>query len=282
MENLLRMSVSELRKHFLDVGAVPPTDEILGALENDSRAGARQIALKIRRMREKDLREESRLENLLCFEKALWNEGFINIAGVDEAGVGPLAGPVVAAAVILPRGCKIKGLDDSKKIPCRSKREELERRIKKEAQDWAVGRAEAEEIDRLNIYHAGLLAMRRAVEGLNIKPGYLLVDSRTIPECACPQRGVIHGDALSMSIAAASILSKTYRDNEMLKMDALYPEYGFAAHKGYPTPEHFDALRRVGPSPIHRRSYAPVREPLINQRFLRRYDKIRTENVKKY
>ena len=258
-ENLSRISAGELRERFLDGGAALPTDEILSALENDSRVGVRQIALTVRGRREKELKEDARLEGLLCFEKALWDEGFCNIAGVDEAGVGPLAGPVVAAAVILPRGCKIRGLDDSKKILRHGEREKLEDRIKKEARDWAVGRAETEEIDRLNIYRAGLLAMRRAVEGLNIRPDYLLVDARVIPECSCPQRGVIHGDALSMSIAAASILAKTCRDRVMLEMDALYPGYGFAAHKGYPTPEHLKALRELGPLPVHRRSYAPVK-----------------------
>jgi len=208
----------------------------------------------------KDIKEDARLESLLCFEKALWNEGFLNIAGVDEAGIGPLAGPVVAAAVILPVGCKIRGLNDSKKISRPHDREELEEIIKKESTGWAIGQAEVEEIDRMNIYHAGLLAMRRAVEGLNIQPDYLLVDARAIPEISCPQRGIIHGDALSMSIAAASILAKTCRDRYMLEMDALYPEYGFAAHKGYPTPKHLLALRTIGPSPIHRRSYAPVKE----------------------
>jgi ribonuclease HII len=259
MENLLNIPVSELRKRFPDGSGILPPEEILTALENDSRAGARQIALTIRRRREKEIKEEARLESLLCFERALWKEGFNNVAGVDEAGIGPLAGPVVAAAVVLPHGCKINGLDDSKKISRHNEREELEGGIKKEALGWAAGRAEAGEIDQLNIYQAGLLAMRRAVEGLGIQPDYLLVDARTIPECACPQRGIVHGDALSMSIAAASILAKTCRDRIMLEMDALYPEYGFAAHKGYPTPEHLDALQRFGPSPIHRRSYAPVK-----------------------
>ena len=263
-ENLLRISVNELQKRFLNVGANLPPDEILEALEDDPRIGARQIALKIRRRYEEELREEARLESLLCFEKALWNEGFINIAGVDEAGMGPLAGPVVAAAVILTRGCKISGIDDSKKISRPGEREKLEIRIKKESPYWAIGRAEVEEIDRLNIYRAGLLAMQRAVEGLSFRPDYLLVDARSIPECVCPQRGIIHGDALSMSIAAASILAKTYRDRFMLEMDTIYPGYGFAAHKGYPTPDHLDALKKLGTSPIHRRSFAPVK----------RYDKI--------
>jgi len=260
IEKMSQTSVNELRMRFLVDGATLPPDEILTALENDSRAGVRQIALTIHRRREKDQREDARLENLLFFEKALWSEGFYNIAGVDEAGMGPLAGPVVAAAVILPRGCKITRLNDSKKILLRGKREELEKRIKEEALSWAVGLAEAEEIDRLNIYHAGLLAMKRAVEGLNIRPDYLLVDSRAIPDCSCPQRDIIHGDALSMNIAAASILAKTYRDRVMLEMDARYPGYGFAAHKGYPTPEHINALQRLGRTPIHRRSFAPVRD----------------------
>ena len=259
-ENLSRIPITELRKRFLNDSAAMPPDEILAAIENDPRIGARKIAIEIRRRHNEELREEARLENLLCFEKALWNEGFINIAGVDEAGVGPLAGPVVAAAVIFSRGFKISGINDSKKISRHIEREKLENRIKNESPCWAIGRAEVEEIDRLNIYRAGLLAMRRAVEGLSVRPDYLLVDARTIPECPCPQRGVIHGDALSMSIAAASILAKTCRDRLMLEMDALYPGYGFASHKGYPTPEHLDALQKLGPSPIHRRSYAPVKK----------------------
>ena len=257
-EKLSQLSISELKKRFPTDGAILATDEILIALKNDSRVGARQIALTIYRRREKEQREDVRLESLLCFEKVLWREGFRNIAGVDEAGMGPLAGPVVAAAIILPSDCKIRLLNDSKKISSREKREELEERIKEKARNWAVGWADAREIDRLNIYHAGLQAMRRAVEGLNIRPDYLLVDSRTIPECSCPQRGIIHGDALSMSIAAASILAKTFRDRVMLEMDVRYPGYGFARHKGYPTPEHINVLQRRGPTPIHRRSFTPV------------------------
>ena len=258
-ENLSRLSVNEVRERFLN-GEFLPLDGTIDALENDSRTGVRQVAQSIRRRRDLELMEESRLDNLLCLEKALWSEGFCNIAGVDEVGVGPLAGPVVAAAVILPRDCKIRGLDDSKKISRPDERETLEHRIKKEARGWFVMQAEAEEIDLLNIYHAGILAMRRAVEGLSIRPDYLLIDARAIPGCGIPQRGVIHGDTLSMTIAAASILAKTYRDRFMINMDALYPEYGFAAHKGYPTPGHLDVLRKLGPSPIHRRSYSPVKK----------------------
>lgn len=215
---------------------------------------------KIKKSQRLQKEEDERLEKLLCFEKELWNAGFCFVAGVDEAGIGPLAGPVVAGAVILPKGCKISGLDDSKKILNITRREKLETAIKENALAWMVGSAEPEEIDSLNIYRAGLLAMQRAVEGLVIKPDYLLVDARKIPDTIIAQRGIIHGDALSMSIAAASILAKTARDRHMLKMDALYPGYGLARHKGYPTREHLAALSELGPTPIHRRSFTPVRE----------------------
>jgi ribonuclease HII len=181
---------------------------------------------------------------------------------VDEAGMAPLAGPVVAAAVILPKGYKLKGLDDSKKILDEDKREELAKAIKADAVCWSTGRAEIEEIDTINIYHAGLLAMRRAVTTLSATPDYVLVDARRIPEYAVPQRGIIHGDALSLSIAAASIIAKTTRDALMHEMDALYPGYGFAEHKGYPTPMHCEALKQKGAVAIHRRSFNRVRVAL--------------------
>ena len=134
--------------------------------------------------------------------------------------------------------------------------------IKRDAAAWAVGIAEVEEIDRLNIYHAGLLALRRALLGLSLTPSFVLVDARRIPECPVPQRGIIHGDALSLTIAAASIIAKTTRDAHMAQLDATYPGYGFSAHKGYPTPQHEAALRSLGACPIHRRSFAPVRQAL--------------------
>jgi ribonuclease HII len=153
-------------------------------------------------------------------------------------------------------------LNDSKKILKESKREYLAARIKQEAISWAVGRTEAEEIDRINIYQSGLLAMRRAVEGLHLAPDYVLVDARSIPHCSHPQKGIIHGDALSASIAAASIIAKTTRDIHMAEMDRLYPGYGFASHKGYPTPDHLKVLKERGALPIHRKTFAPVREAL--------------------
>jgi ribonuclease HII len=192
----------------------------------------------------------------------LWEQGFSLIAGVDEAGMAPLAGPVIAGAVILPRNYKLKRLNDSKQILDCAIRDELAQQIKRDALFWAVGRAEVEEIDTLNIYHAGLLAMQRAVQSLTGPPDFILVDARRIPHCAIPQRGIIKGDALSASIAAASIIAKTTRDAIMTDFDSIHPGYNFATHKGYPTPEHCRCLKELGATPIHRRSFARVREAL--------------------
>jgi ribonuclease HII len=199
---------------------------------------------------------------LLRFEIELWAQGYSLVAGVDEAGMAPLAGPVVAGAVILPKNYKLRGLNDSKKVLDPETREELAAQIKQDAVCWSFGFAEVEEIDRINIYHAGLLAMQRALQGLTCPPDFVLVDARKIPHCPSPQRGIIRGDALSASIAAASIIAKTTRDAHMLEMDTLYAGYGFASHKGYPTPEHCRALKQLGALPIHRRSFGRVREVL--------------------
>ncbi|HZH02500.1 MAG TPA: ribonuclease HII [Myxococcaceae bacterium] len=256
---LAKLSVSELRARYCD-SSVPCPDTLLRTLDQDPRAGARAVAQQVRARRLKNRSEGQRLRNLLKFETELWAQGFEHIAGVDEAGMAPLAGPVVAAAVILKKGYRLRGLDDSKKILDASRRETLAQEVKAEALAWSVGRAEVEEIDALNIYHAGLLAMDRAVAGLSLEPHFVLVDARRLPRCALPQRGIIHGDALSMSIAAASVIAKTTRDAWMAELDLQYPGYGLAAHKGYPTPEHRAALQSLGASPIHRRSFGPVRE----------------------
>ncbi|HEX8702068.1 MAG TPA: ribonuclease HII [Myxococcaceae bacterium] len=261
VEELLRIPLAELTERYLE-RARPVPHGLLEALEADSRQGARSLARRIRARQEKNRSEGQRLRHLLRYEMELWTQGLERIVGVDEAGMAPLAGPVVAAAAILPKNYRLKGLDDSKKILEEERREELAAVLKRDVVAWAVGVAEVEEIDRINIYHAGLLAMRRAVEGLGLVPDYALVDARTIPECPCPQKGIIHGDALSMSIAAASILAKTTRDRMMAELDAKYPGYGLAAHKGYPTPQHFQAMKEKGVLPIHRRSFGPVREAL--------------------
>ncbi len=261
VEQLLQCALSELTARFVTQASPVPAG-LLDALDADGRSGARALARRIRSRQEKNRSEGQRLRRLLRYETELWEQGVIHVAGVDEAGMAPLAGPVVAAAAVLPRGFRLKGLDDSKKILDADKREALAVAIKQEAVAWAVGQAEVEEIDRINIYHAGLLAMRRAVEGLAVKPDHLLVDARTVPSCSVPQQGIVKGDALSLSIAAASVLAKTTRDRWMAELDARYPGYGLAAHKGYPTPQHLQALREKGVLPIHRRSFAPVREAL--------------------
>jgi len=181
----------------------------------------------------------------------------ILIAGLDEAGRGPLAGPVFAAAVILDPARSIVGLADSKKLSA-ARREQLAVEIRSKALAWALGRAGVAEVDRLNILQAALLAMQRAVAALPIAPAQALVDGNRCPPLACPCRAIVKGDATVPAISAASILAKVARDAELCELHDRYPHYGFAQHKGYPTAAHLDALRRFGPCPEHRRSFAPV------------------------
>lgn len=180
------------------------------------------------------------------------------VAGVDEVGRGPLCGPVVTAAVILDPARPILGLNDSKKLS-EARREALFDEICEKALAWCIARAEVEEIDRLNILQATMLAMQRAVEGLGVQPRLALIDGNRCPKLAVPSAPVIQGDGRVPAIAAASILAKVSRDREMCALDLVYPGYGLAGHKGYPTPAHLEALRRLGPTLIHRRSFAPVR-----------------------
>jgi ribonuclease HII len=183
------------------------------------------------------------------------------ICGVDEAGRGPLAGPVVAAAVILDPAKLILGLADSKKLSA-ARREKLAAEIRVKALAWCVAEASVEEIDSLNILQATLLAMQRAVAGLSLTPSEVLIDGNRCPTLSLPARAIIGGDASIAEISAASILAKTVRDAGLLTLHAQFPEYGFDRHKGYGTAAHLEALRRFGPSPVHRRSFAPVREQL--------------------
>jgi ribonuclease HII len=183
------------------------------------------------------------------------------LAGVDEVGRGPLAGPVVAAAVILDPERPIEGLKDSKQLS-QKRRETLAVQIRERALAWSLGRAEVEEIDRINILQASLLAMQRAVAGLGLLPELVLVDGNHCPSVDCRVLAVVKGDTLVAAISAASILAKVSRDQEMVTLDGLYPGYGLAGHKGYPSKRHLDALQRLGVSPVHRRSYAPVRRLL--------------------
>lgn len=192
------------------------------------------------------------------YEREARQMGWMRIAGLDEAGRGSLCGPVVAAAVILNPRRRIVGLDDSKRLTA-ERRTELAPRIREHALAWAVAEIDSTRIDAWNIYQASRQAMVAAVSQLNPSPDYLLLDAIEL-DLPIEQRALIHGDARSVSIAAASILAKVFRDEIMAQLDELYPQYGFAQHKGYATPEHLDALRRHGPISIHRFSYAPVRE----------------------
>ncbi|HUL58495.1 MAG TPA: ribonuclease HII [Anaeromyxobacteraceae bacterium] len=259
-DDLARLSVAELRERFLDGDHALPED-CEAALERDARAGAREVLRLVRKRRHENRCEGQRLRQLLRFETELWERGVVHVGGVDEAGMAPLAGPVVAGACVLPHDYRPRGIDDSKQLDARE-RERLARDIERNAICWAVARAEVEEIDRLNIYRAGLLALTRAVRALATRPDHVLVDARKLPELRMPQTPIIHGDALSLTIAAASILAKTARDALMADLDVRHPGYGFARHKGYPTAEHFDALKRLGACPIHRRSFQPVRVAL--------------------
>lgn len=180
------------------------------------------------------------------------------VCGVDEVGRGPLAGPVVAAAVILDPAHPIAGLNDSKKLS-ETRREWLDVEIRQRALAWSIGRAEVDEIDAINILQASLLAMQRAVAGLVTRPGLALVDGNRVPVLDCPARAIVGGDASEACISAASIIAKVARDREMVELDREHPGYGFAKHKGYPTRMHLEALREHGISPVHRRSFGPVR-----------------------
>lgn len=197
---------------------------------------------------------------LLRRERELWAAGVRRVAGVDEAGMGPLAGPVVAAAVVFPEEVGLRGVDDSKKLT-EAARLRLAETIKQRARAWAVVAVEPAEIDRLNIYQAGLEAMRRALAGVAAE--HVLVDGRQIPGLELPQERIVRGDATCHAIAAASILAKTERDALMRDYDAAFPGYGFSDHKGYPTASHRAAIKKLGPCPIHRRSFTLLPQPRL-------------------
>lgn len=253
MKDVSQMSIREAEE-FLGTNA---SEEFLQACAQDPRQGIQKLLLRYTKRREEHRAEAKRIEQLLIEEKTLWETGYLHIAGVDEAGRGPLAGPVVAAACILPAKFDLPGLNDSKQLT-ESKRERLFQAIKEQALGFAVGSAEPAEIDALNILQATKLAMKRAIEDLKIRPHFILIDALELPDIKIPQRGIIGGDAHSASIAAASIIAKVSRDHWMSELHRLYPEYGFVRNKGYGTKEHLEALKRFGPCPLHRRSFAPV------------------------
>jgi ribonuclease HII len=251
------LTLIEIRERYV-TRARPLPAELEAELRADDRPGARAILGAVERRRHENRAEGQRLRHLLRYELLLWDAGIVHVAGIDEAGMSPLAGPVAAAAVVFPPGARVPGVDDSKKLGARE-RERLAIEIRAACVASAVAFARVDEIDRLNIYHAGLLAMRRAVEALGVLPEHLLIDARRLRDLPIPQQAIVKGDQKSLSIAAASILAKTARDAAMIALDAEYPGYGFAKHKGYPVKEHFEALARKGPCAIHRASFEPVK-----------------------
>ena len=219
----------------------------------DSRAGVKKLIEQYKKKQHQYEKEMLRLDQMLEFEKK-YGDVFSCICGIDEAGRGPFAGPVVAGAVVLPVGLKIEGLNDSKKVSPR-KREELFEEIKEKAVSYGIGMSSPGRIDEINILQATFEAMRHAVQDLSVVPDLLLNDAVTIPELPIKQVGIVKGDARSLSIAAASIMAKVTRDRLMVEYAELYPEYGFEKNKGYGSPEHIAALREHGPCPIHRNTF---------------------------
>ncbi len=256
--SLAKLSIEQIRERYAreDLSVSP---QLLNKLKRDPRRGVRRLYETLLKRYERERAEKLRLDAMLNFERVLWRSGVGRIAGVDEAGTGPLAGPVVAAAVVFPPHTELAGIDDSKRLDA-TQRAEAERAIRAAAAGVGVGVAEVEEIDRINIYQAALLAMRRAVEALPEAPEHVLVDARSIPGIPIPQNAFNKGDGMDFSIAAASIIAKTHRDRLMDALAVRHPGYGFERHKGYGTPEHQDAILRLGPCPIHRRSFAFLRE----------------------
>ena len=247
------MTIAEIKK-MLESSEAADLPQLLASLEGDSRAGVKKLVEYYKRWYNKACDENKRLVGLRYFEERY--KSFGHICGVDEAGAGPLAGPVAAAAVILPKGCLIEGINDSKKLSAK-KRSELARIIKQKAVAWHVALLDNECIDAINILQARLKVMAAAVDGLAVTPGFVLFDGDKAPatKAGLPHAGLIGGDAKSISIAAASILAKVERDAVMDDFNEIYPEYGFDRNKGYGTAEHLTAIKKHGITPIHRRSF---------------------------
>jgi ribonuclease HII len=258
MARVEELSVDEIRKRYLE-RKEPVSQQMLNRLQRDSRQGVQRLYASLKKRFEHQRGERLRLDAMRHFEIVLWKSGIRDIAGVDEAGVAPLAGPVVAAAVMFAPDTEIEGVDDSKRLDAKT-REELAKEIRAKATGVCVGIATVAEIDDINIYHASLLAMRRAVEGLPRAPQHVLVDARTVPGIPMPQNAFNKGDGINFTIAAASIIAKTARDAMMEALDREYPGYGFAVHKGYPTPDHREALLKLGRSKVHRMSFPVLHE----------------------
>ena len=248
-------TIKEIKEQLANIQRLD--DPLLAELEQDSRSGVIQAIAKRKREIQKRLDEDERLEGMLAYEKECYAHGMELIAGVDEVGRGPLAGPVVAAAVILPKACKIPGLNDSKKIP-KSKHKEIYEAVLQNAIAIGIGIKDNHVIDQVNIYEATKLAMMEAIGQLEPQPQHLLIDAMRL-DLPISQTSIIKGDANSLSIAAASIVAKVTRDQMMEEFDKEYPGYDFAQNAGYGTAKHLAGLDKLGVTPIHRRSFEPVK-----------------------
>lgn len=248
-------TIKEIKEQLADIQQL--NDPLFAELEKDDRSGVIQAIAKRKREIQKRLDEDERLEGMLAYEKECYARGMELIAGVDEVGRGPLAGPVVAAAVILPKGCKISGLNDSKKIP-KSKHKEIYEAVLQNAIAIGIGVKNNHVIDQVNIYEATKLAMMEAIGQLDPQPQHLLIDAMKL-DLPISQTSIIKGDANSLSIAAASIVAKVTRDQMMEEFDREYPGYDFAQNAGYGTSNHLAGLDQLGVTPIHRRSFEPVK-----------------------
>lgn len=248
-------TIKEIKEQLANIQRLD--DPLLAELEQDSRSGVIQAIAKQKREIQKRIDEEVRLEGMLAYEKECYARGMELIAGVDEVGRGPLAGPVVAAAVILPKGCKISGLNDSKKIP-KSKHKEIYEAVLQNAIAIGIGVKDNHVIDQVNIYEATKLAMMEAIGQLDPQPQHLLIDAMKL-DLPISQTSIIKGDANSLSIAAASIVAKVTRDQMMEEFDKEYPGYDFAQNAGYGTAKHLAGLEQLGVTPIHRLSFEPVK-----------------------
>ncbi len=243
--------INEIKKEFAQAGE-SDLPSLFALYENDGRDGVSGLIMQYKRKVEKLQKERERLETMRHYEHTYEQQGYV--CGIDEVGRGPLAGPVVAGAVILPPDCEILYLNDSKKLT-EKRREALFDEIKEKAVSWSIGMSSPARIDEINILQATYEAMQEAIRGLSPQPQTLLVDAVTIPEISINQVPIIGGDRKSLSIAAASVLAKVTRDHLMIEYDKEFPEYGFSANKGYGTEEHISALKKYGPSPIHRETF---------------------------
>ncbi|MCM1246493.1 MAG: ribonuclease HII [Roseburia sp.] len=244
--------IADIKREF-EQSRMEEWDRLFERYEGDERAGVIRLTESFQRKREALEKERNRLEAMREFERRYGDE-FSCICGIDEAGRGPLAGPVVAGAVVLPKECEILYLNDSKKLSAK-RREELFDEIREKAVSYGIGMSSPERIDEINILQATYEAMVHAVEDLGVVPDLLLNDAVTIPQLPIRQMGIIKGDAKSVSIAAASIMAKVTRDRLMVEYAELYPDYGFEKHKGYGSAAHIEALKKFGPCPIHRNSF---------------------------